>query len=63
MKDKPKLDISHLDGNAFGILGAAFKALKKAGFSQEEIERYKKEATSGDYDNLIQVTMDWFEVE
>jgi len=43
-------------------MGAASKALKLAGFHKEHIAKYKREATSGDYDNLIQVTMEYCEV-
>ena len=47
------------DGNAFGVLGTVSKALKAAGASTDEIDSYMKEAMSGDYDNLLRVTMDW----
>jgi hypothetical protein len=50
------------DGNAFAILGAVSKALKKAGVSKEEQEAYYQEATSGDYDNLLRVSMSWVKV-
>ena len=60
---KPKLNLSNIDGNAFVIMGAASKALKNAGYSDDLIKKYKKEATSGDYDHLIQTTMDYCEVE
>ena len=57
----PKFDVEVTppDGNAFGIIGATMKALRKEGASQEEISQYQSEATSGDYDNLLRVTMDW----
>ena len=50
------------DGNAYSILGKVSYALKRAGYKQEA-EDYLKEATSGDYDNLLKVTMDYVEVE
>jgi len=50
------------DGNAFAILGAAQKAARKANLSKEEIDAYMVEAMSGDYDNLLQITMKWFNV-
>ena len=49
------------DGNAFAIMGAVTRALRRAGYS-DKIEEYQKEATSGDYDNLLQVTMKWVTV-
>jgi hypothetical protein len=50
------------DGNAFAVMGAVQRALRKAGASKEEINQYLKEAMSGDYDNLLRTTMDWVEV-
>ena len=41
------------------IMGTVTKALRGAGFSKEEIVQYQSEAMSGDYDNLLQVTMSW----
>lgn len=51
------------DGNAFSILGRVAKALRRAGVSSKEIKEYEKEATSGNYDNLLMVTCQWVDVE
>lgn len=51
------------DGNAFAILGRVTKALKRAGASKEEVDEFMAEATSGDYDHLLQTVMRWVEVE
>lgn len=45
------------DGNAFAVLGATKKAMKKAGVAQDAIDAYYTEATAGDYNHLLQVTM------
>jgi hypothetical protein len=45
------------DGNAFLILGQVSAALRKAGVPQEEIEDFLSEATSGDYDHMLQTVM------
>jgi len=50
------------DGNAYGILGAVQKALRRAGVSEAEQSEYFAEATSGDYDHLLGVTMKWVTV-
>lgn len=44
------------DGNGFIIVAKVRAAMRKAGL-QAEAERYVTEATSGDYDNLLQTTM------
>ena len=48
------------DGNAFAILGRAKHAARRADIPEEEIEAYLDAATSGDYDNLLETTMQWF---
>ena len=58
---KPKLKLVGEDGNAFSILGRAKRALIEAG-RENEIQEYMEEATAGDYDHLLRVTMEWFEV-
>ena len=61
-KTKPKVRLSGRDGNVFSIMGAAGRALREAGYTKEEIAKYTEEATSGDYDHAIQVTMRWCDV-
>ena len=51
------------DGNAFYILGAVSKELKKAGVSKEEIDVFMDEAMDGSYDHLLQTVMRYVEVE
>lgn len=50
------------DGNAFYILGAVDRELRRAGVSQEERDSYREEATSGDYDHLLAVTEQWVNI-
>lgn len=52
-----------LDGNAFSILDRCQREMKKARLSQEEIQQFMNEATSGNYDHLIATCMEWFDVE
>lgn len=58
----PKLKLVGKDGNAFSIMGRARDAAKKAGWTQEEIDLYMVEARSGDYNDLLAVTMEHFDV-
>ena len=60
---KPTLELSGRDGNAMMILGTAQRVAKKAGWSKEKIDTVFAEATSGDYDNVLQTMMKYFEVE
>jgi hypothetical protein len=61
--EKPVVRLLGEDGNAFAILGAVRKAMKRAGADKEYIEQYTNQATAGNYDHLLQVTMQYVEVE
>ncbi len=50
------------DGNAFAIIGAVRNALRKGGATAEEQDTFFKEATSGDYDNVLATAMKWVAV-
>ncbi len=62
-KTKPVVKLIGEDGNAFAVLAAARKAIKKAGWGKKEIEDFLEEAMSGDYDHLLQTIMKYCEVE
>ena len=62
-KTKPTIKLTGRDGNAFAIMGSVKKALKQAGADKEYIDQYFKEAMSEDYDHLLQVSMEYVDVE
>lgn len=49
------------DGNAFSILGRVSREMRNAGIPKETIDQYVREATSGDYNNLLRVTLSYVE--
>lgn len=51
-------DLRGPDGNAYVILGKVDRALADAGVGKAEREEYQRDATSGDYEHLLQVTQD-----
>ena len=59
---KVSVQLTGMDGNAHFILFRASKALKDAGVGEQEIQSFLAQATSGDYDNLLQTVMEWVEV-
>ena len=61
LNESDKYDLVGIDGNAFNIMGYVGKAMKECGFSADEIKAYHEEAKSGDYDNLIQVSMKYID--
>jgi len=60
----PKIEVELVgqDGNAFAIMGAVQKALKRNGVAPAEIEEYLSESMSGDYDNLLRTALRWVTV-
>jgi hypothetical protein len=60
---KPTVKLVGEDGNAFAIIGACQRALRRAGCSAAHIDAFRKEAMSGDYDNVLQTAMKYCEVE
>ena len=53
-------DLKGPEGNAVVLLGRADSSLKAAGYSKEEREYFRKQATNGDYDDLLSTIMEWF---
>lgn len=53
------VQLSGEDGNAMFIIGRTTGALRRAGVPREEISKFTAEATSGDYDNVLQTVMRW----
>lgn len=51
------------DGNAMMIIGRVSTALRRGKVPPEEVAKFREEATSGDYDNVLQTAMRWVEVE
>jgi hypothetical protein len=62
VEEKPKLKLVGEDGNAYTVLGRALKVARNAEWSQEKIKEFQQKAMSGDYDNLLRVCMDYFDV-
>lgn len=51
------------DGNAFFIIGRITQALRRAKVPADEIKLFQDEATSGDYNNVLQTAMKWVDVD
>jgi len=56
---KPTLKLLGQDGNAFAILGKAMRVAKQNNMDWEAI---KKEATAGDYNDLLATMIKYFDV-
>ena len=58
-KKKPCVRLVGEDGNAFAIMGRVVSALRRSGYTAEEIAQYRKAATAGNYDALLCATLNW----
>jgi len=59
---KPKLELVGRDGNAFAILGRAVSAAKDAGWDKAKIDEFVAKAQSGDYNHLLLICEEYFDV-
>jgi len=60
--DMPEVELVGSDGNAFAIMGKCARAARRAGWTKEQIAAFQSECMSGDYDNLLQTAMKYFDV-
>ena len=58
---RPAVQLTGTDGNAFSIIARCRKALIRAG-QRTEAEEFVREATSGDYNNVIATAMKYCDV-
>ena len=55
------VQLSGEDGNSMFIIGRARRTARRAGVSSDELDKFSEEAMSGDYDNVLQTVMKWFD--
>jgi len=58
---KKPYDLVGIDGNAYSVMGYVSSCMKAEKKTNEEINNYRKEAMSGDYNNLLVVSIDMIE--
>jgi len=61
-ENNPKVTLVGEGGNSFAIMAKVKRALVKAGADKEYVASYFDKATAGNYDHLLQVTMEYVEV-
>jgi hypothetical protein len=62
-RNRPRLELTGKDGNAFAILGRAHRAARQAGMPEEQWKAIMKEATASDYDHLLQTMLKNFDCD
>jgi hypothetical protein len=53
------VELTGHDGGVYGPLARCLDAMTRAGISSLERDRFTTEATGGDYDDLLRVSMEW----
>lgn len=56
---KPLLKMVGEDGNAFSIIGRARQVMRRSRWTDEEIQKFTDDVSSGDYNHLLARTMDY----
>ncbi|SLM30859.1 conserved hypothetical protein [Desulfamplus magnetovallimortis] len=62
-EERPVVKLTGSDGNAFAVMGKIKQALQRAGADKEYVNQYISEAMSGDYNNLLVVSMEYAEIQ
>lgn len=55
-ENRPKFSLTGLNGNAWCIMAYVTEAMRKSGVQAAKRNEYVKQATGGDYDNLVAVS-------
>ena len=61
-RNKPSVDLAGKDGNAFAIVGRCVSVARKNGWSTDQVAEFREKALADDYDNLLRVCMEYFDV-
>ena len=57
-----KYNLVGVDGNAFSVMAYVLKAMKECKMSKEEQSDYQIKAMSGDYNNLLAVSVEMIDM-
>jgi len=57
-----EVQLTGIDGNAFSVMGAVSREMKRDPEAKLLVDDFRIEAMSGDYNHLLQTCMKWVEV-
>lgn len=60
---KPACKLTHYDGNVFSIIGRIDKTLKRNGMIDEAHEFISRAMSAGSYDEVLQIAMEYVDIE
>lgn len=56
MATKKIYSLVGVNGNAYAVMGYVRNAMRECGMTKQQIEEYTSDATSGDYNHLLNVS-------
>lgn len=57
-----EVQLTGTDGNAFAVMGAVQRAMRKHPEAKNDVAEFQKEAMSGDYNHLLMTCMQYVTV-
>jgi len=60
---RPRVKLIGTDGNAFALIGKTASALRRAGWTSQQVAAFQKEATGGDYDHLLTTCIKYVDID
>lgn len=57
------IDVNGVGGNAYAIIASVVSGMKSVGAPKSDIEAFRSEAISGDYEHLKEVCSEWVDIE
>ena len=57
MEKRHQYSLIGLYGNALAVIGYVINAMEQCGYSRDAINMYKTDAVSGDYNNLLSLSI------
>ena len=57
MEKRHPYSLIGIDGNALAVIGYVINAMKQCGYSRDAINMYKTDAVTGDYNNLLSLSI------
>lgn len=54
-----KVELIGQNGNAFNLIGITEREMRRGGVLEADMNAFREEAMSGDYDHLLQTIMDY----
>jgi len=59
---RPEVQLTGVNGNVFSVISTVERALKRAGWTSDQLSVFRNDAMSGDYNHALQTCMKYADV-